>query len=163
MGTKSAGNLIAAIEESKSRDLSRLIYAFGIRQVGQKAAKVLASGFQTLDALMSAGEDQRTAIPDIGHVTERFMLDWFSNPQSLHQIKLLRSGVNMKAARKKTHRFLGKTFVLSGARSIHQGRGLSNRKAGREDLVFRLEKTIYAWRGRNRARKLQRAMGLAGK
>lgn len=75
MGKKSAQNLISAIENSKSQDLSRLIYAFGIRQVGQKAGKVLAAHFKTLDALETATLEELTAIDDIGgdYSTQ---LDW---------------------------------------------------------------------------------------
>ena len=62
MGDKSAENLIRAIENSKANDLSRLIYGLGIRQVGEKAAKVLAARFGTMEALMAATEEELTAI-----------------------------------------------------------------------------------------------------
>lgn len=119
MGEKSAANLIRAIEKSKSAGLARLICAFGIRQVGQKAGKVLASYFGTLDALMAAGAEELTAVPDIGDVTAGFILDWFKNPQSQHQIRLLReAGVSFESRdEKRDNRFLGKTFVLTGALS----------------------------------------------
>ncbi|NCC69298.1 MAG: NAD-dependent DNA ligase LigA, partial [Clostridia bacterium] len=119
MGNKSAENLLRAIEKSKSAGLSRLLCAFGIRQVGQKAGKVLASYFGSLDALMAAGAEELTAVPDIGAVTARFIKDWFDNPQSQHQIKLLReAGVSFESREeKRDNRFLGKTFVLTGALS----------------------------------------------
>ena len=69
-GTTAAKKLLQAIEASKDNDLSRLINAFGIRQVGTKAAKVLARSFGTLDALMAATEEELTAIDDIGGITE---------------------------------------------------------------------------------------------
>ena len=90
MGKKSAENLMAAIEKSKSAGLGRLLFAFGIRQVGQKAGKVLAARFGTLDALMAATEEDLTAVPDIGGITAKSLLDWFSNDQSQHLIRTLR-------------------------------------------------------------------------
>lgn len=116
MGEKSASNLIDAIEKSKSAGLSRLICAFGIRQVGQKAAKVLASHFGNLDSLVRADVNELTLIPDIGGITAQFITEWFSNPQSLHLIERLRSaGVDFTSHEEiKDNRFAGMTFVLTG-------------------------------------------------
>lgn len=117
MGKKSAENLLAALEKSKSAGLARLLCAFGIRQVGQKAAKVLAAYFENLDALMAADAELLTTIPDIGAVTAGFIIDWFANPQSQHLIERLRSaGVDFSGREeKKDGRFAGMTFVLTGA------------------------------------------------
>lgn len=119
MKRKSAENLLRAIKNSKSAGLARLLCAFGIRQVGQKAAKVLAANFGTLDALMAAGPMELTAVPDIGAVTAGFITDWFANLQSRHQIELLRkAGVSFESREeKRDNRFLGKTFVLTGTLS----------------------------------------------
>ncbi len=116
MGKKSAENLIAALEKSKQNDLSRLICAFGIRQVGSKAAKVLARQFRTLDALAAATVDELTAVPDIGGITAQFLADWFAEPQSRHLIETLRSaGLNFESKEEAAgDRFAGKTFVLTG-------------------------------------------------
>ena len=76
MGKKSAENLIGAIEKSRSNDLSRLIYGLGIRQVGEKAAKVLAMRFGALDALMAATVEELTAVPDVGEITARCIVDY---------------------------------------------------------------------------------------
>ena len=116
MGKKSAQNLIAAIERSKGQDLSRLIYAFGIRQVGQKAGKILAARFGTLDALQNASLEELTAVDDVGEITARSILDWFASPQSRHLIaRLKEAGVNMEAAEQGgDQRFAGMTFVLTG-------------------------------------------------
>ena len=116
MGKKSAQNLLTAIEKSKSQDLSRLLFSFGIRQIGQKAGKVLAARFGTLDALCEASLDDLTAVDDIGTVTAQSVLNWFADPQSRHLIERLRqAGVNMTAAEQENdQRFAGKTFVLTG-------------------------------------------------
>ena len=117
MGKKSAQNLLAAIEKSKEQDLSRLIYAFGIRQVGQKTGKVLSGRFGSLDALQAATLEELTAVEDIGEITARSIVDWFHSPQSLHLISRLKeAGVNMLAEQKgEDQRFAGKTFVLTGS------------------------------------------------
>lgn len=116
MGKKSAENLINRIDTSKQQDLSRLLYAFGIRQVGQKAAKVLARTFGSLDALEKASLEELTAVDDIGPITARNIVDWLSGEQARHQISLLRAaGVNTSSREEqKDNRFLGKTFVLTG-------------------------------------------------
>lgn len=116
MGKKSAENLLSAIEKSKSAGLGRLLFAFGIRQVGQKAGKVLAARFGTLDALMAADEATLTAVPDIGGITARSLLDWFASEQSRHLIESLRAaGVSFESTEAPVGDALaGKTFVLTG-------------------------------------------------
>ena len=116
MGKKSAENLIDAIEKSKSAGLARLICAFGIRQVGAKAAKVLARHFGTLDALMDATLLELLAVQDIGQITAENIVDYFENPQSRHQIELFRqAGVSFAGDEEIVdNRFAGKTFVLTG-------------------------------------------------
>ena len=117
MGKRSAQKLLEAIERSKSQDLSRLLFAFGIRQVGQKAGKVLAARFRTLEALQSATLEELTGVDDIGAVTAQSLLDWFASPQSQHLIARLReAGVNMEAEEQGSdQRFAGMTFVLTGS------------------------------------------------
>ncbi len=117
MGKKSAENLIHNLEESKSRGLARLLCAFGIRQVGAKAAKVLARRFATLDELMTASEEELTNIGDVGPITARYIVRWFGSPQSQHQVELLReAGVSFESREEIADtRFAGKTFVLTGA------------------------------------------------
>ena len=118
-GEVAANKLIDAIENSKSRDLSRLIYALGIRQVGAKTGKVLAAAFTTLDALMGASVDQLMQIPDVGEITAMSIREWFSQEQSIKMIERLRNaGVNFSSTRIMNDlRFAGKTFVLTGALS----------------------------------------------
>ena len=118
-GGKAAEKLLAAIENSKEQDLSRLIFALGIRQVGAKAGKVLASHFGSMDALMNATEEELTQVSDVGGVTAWNIAHWFAQPQSRHMIERLReAGVNFENKRTLTdQRFAGKTFVLTGALS----------------------------------------------
>ena len=116
MGAKSAENLIRAIEKSKANDLSRLIYGLGIRQVGEKAAKVLASHFSTMDALMAATAEELTEIDDVGGITARCIVDYLAQPQSRDLIARLKAAdVNMESTRQQVDdRFKGMTFVLTG-------------------------------------------------
>jgi len=127
MGRKSADNLLAAIERSKENDLSKLLFAFGIRQVGQKAGKILAARFGSLDALSQATEEELTAIDDIGAITAHYLTEWFASPQSQHLIGVLKAaGVNMESlAEPVGDRLAGLTFVLTGELS-----GYSRKRAG---------------------------------
>ena len=116
-GDTAAKKLLAAIENSKQQDVSRLIYALGIRQVGAKTGKVLASAFGSLDGLMNATEEALTEVPDVGAVTAASIADWFRQEQSKHMVERLRqAGVNFESKRVITDtRFAGMTFVLTGA------------------------------------------------
>ena len=115
-GDTQAKKLLKAIDESKSRDLSRLIFALGIRQVGAKAGKTLASHFGNLDALMNATLEELTGVEDVGGITAQNILDWFAQPSAREMIERLRSaGVNFESQRTVTDaRFAGMTFVLTG-------------------------------------------------
>ncbi|MCD7755068.1 MAG: NAD-dependent DNA ligase LigA [Firmicutes bacterium] len=116
-GDTAARNLMDAIEKSKQQDLSRLIYALGIRQVGAKTGKVLAAQFGSMDALMYASQETLTLVPDVGGVTAGSIAQWFAQPQSQHMIQRLRdAGVNFQSKRSLADtRFAGMTFVLTGA------------------------------------------------
>ena len=116
-GDTQAKKLLKAIDESKSRDLSRLIFALGIRQVGAKAGKTLAGHFGNLDALMDASLEELTGVEDVGGITAQNILDWFAQPSAREMIERLRTaGVNFESQRTVTDaRFAGMTFVLTGA------------------------------------------------
>ena len=116
MGKKSAENLIRSIANSRSNDLSRLIYGLGIRQVGEKAAKVLALHFKTFDALSAATVEELTEINDVGAVTAQCIVEYLAQPQAQDLIRRLReAGVNMKSTTELVdQRFSGMTFVLTG-------------------------------------------------
>lgn len=119
MGAKSADNLISAIERSKKAGMARLIYALGIRQVGQSAAKTLADTFGSVRALSEAGEERLQAVEDIGPVTARYITEWFVSPQSQHLLRRLeQAGVDMEQERRASGgRFEGISFVLTGSLS----------------------------------------------
>ena len=164
MGKKSAQNLMAAIRRSKDQDLSRLIYAFGIRQVGQKAGKILAARFQTMEALEHATLEELTAVNDVGEITARSILTWLESPQSRHLIARLRqAGVNMTAAEQGSdQRFAGMTFVLTGgleqftrdqAAAMIEDRG--GKSAGSVS-----KKTAYVVAGEGAGSKLKKALDL---
>lgn len=118
-GTKAAQKLLSAIEASKRQDVSRLIFALGIRQVGAKTGKSLASYFGSLEKLMEASLEELTEVPDIGEVTAKSIYDWFAQPQSRHMLRRLKdAGVNFESRRVASDtRFAGKTIVLTGALS----------------------------------------------
>ncbi len=115
-GEKSAENLLRSVEESRNRGLDRLIYALGIRQVGQKAGKILAKKFRTLDNLSKATEDELCQTEDVGPVTARYIREYFSNPKNLEYIEHLRqAGLNFEDSTEAGGtKFEGLTFVLTG-------------------------------------------------
>ena len=116
-GETAAKKLLSAIENSKKQDLSRLIYALGIRQVGAKTGKVLAQHFGNLDALANASPEELTQVSDVGAVTAENIASWFAQPQAKEMVEQLRAaGVNFESQRSVTDaRFAGMTFVLTGA------------------------------------------------
>ncbi|MBR5754469.1 MAG: NAD-dependent DNA ligase LigA, partial [Erysipelotrichaceae bacterium] len=96
-GEKSFNNLVEAIENSKANSLERLIYGLGIRQVGEKAAKVLAAHYRTMDEFMNASVESLSAIRDIGPVTAEYIREFFGeqdNIEMINQLKLF--NVNME-------------------------------------------------------------------
>lgn len=116
MGDKSAANLIAAIEKSKAAGLERLIYALGIRNIGQVAAAALARRFGTLDACMAATVEEICEIEDFGAVTASCAVDFFSHAPNRELCRRLSEAgvVTVATARQVDDRFAGMTFVLTG-------------------------------------------------
>lgn len=164
MGKKSAENLINAIERSKQQDLSRLLCAFGIRQVGQKAAKVLARTFGTLEALERAEVAELTAVEDIGPITGENVAAWLRSPQAQHQIRLLRqAGVNtVSREQRRDSRFLGKVFVLTGTLKGYtrdEAAAVIESLGGKTSSSVS-KKTSYVLAGENPGSKLEKARQL---
>ena len=164
MGEKSAQNLIDAIAKSKQQDLSRLIYAFGIRQVGQKAGKILAARFRSLDALEHATMEQLVEVEDIGAITAQSILDWMASPQSQHLMAHLRAaGVNTLAEEQGSdHRFAGMTFVLTGGLehfTREEAAELIEKRGGKAAGSVS-KKTAYVVAGEGAGSKLRKAQEL---
>ena len=164
MGKRSAKKLLAALEKSKRQDLSRLIYAFGIRHVGQKAGKILSARFQTLEALQNATLEELTAVDDIGEITARNVLEWISSPQSQHLIQRLKeAGVNMTAEEQGSdQRFAGMTFVLTGALekfTRDEASGMIEARGGKSAGSVS-KKTTYVVAGEAAGSKLRKAQEL---
>mgnify|MGYP001468924887 CR=1 FL=1 len=164
MGPKSAENLIHAIERSKQNDLSRLLFAFGIRQVGQKAAKVLAARFGTLDALRGATVETLTEVNDIGEITARSLVAWLHSPQAEHLISALKdAGVNMASSAQSTgDQLAGKTFVLTGtlAHFSRSEAGACIEALGGKVSSSVSKKTSYVVAGEEAGSKLEKARTL---
>jgi DNA ligase (NAD+) len=116
MGEKSAANLIAALENSKKAGLEKLLFAFGIRQVGEAAAAQIAARFGTLDRVMEATEEEFLSVEDIGEVTAESLVEFFRSEETARFVeKLKAAGVSTEAVKKQTGDALqGLTFVLTG-------------------------------------------------
>ena len=164
MGKRSAQKLLSAIEASKSRELSRLLFAFGIRQVGEKAAKLLARRFHTLEELEQATLEELTAIDDVGEITAQSLLDWLSRSQSQHLIARLReAGVNMtEPDQGEDQRFAGMTFVLTGAleKFTRDEAAAMIEARGGKSAGSVSKKTAYVVAGENAGSKLRKAQEL---
>jgi DNA ligase (NAD+) len=116
MGEKSAENLLHAVDASRDRDLYRVIYACGIRHIGEKAAKLLAGHFGTMQAVMAASVEEMMAIDGFGAVMAQSVADFFANAHSVELVERLADvGVNMTCRTERADtRFAGITFVLTG-------------------------------------------------
>ncbi|MCG0278823.1 MAG: helix-hairpin-helix domain-containing protein, partial [Thermanaeromonas sp.] len=114
---QSANNLVSAIQKSKNKGLERLLFALGIRHVGERAARTLAKHFRSLDRIKEASFAELTSLPDIGPKIAASIRNFFAEPINLEVIeKLRRAGVKMEASeeREETGPLAGKTFVLTG-------------------------------------------------
>ncbi len=161
MGKKSAQNAVDAIAASKDRGLERLLYALGIRQVGQKAGKILAARFGSFDALAQATEEELTAIDDVGGITAAYIREWLESPQSKHLISRLKeAGVSMEAAQQSAgEQFKGMTFVLTGALekfTRDEAAALIEARGGKASGSVS-KKTTYVVAGENAGSKLRKA------
>ena len=116
MGSKSATNLISAIESSKGAGLARLVYALGIRNVGEVAAAALADRFGSLDALMAATAEEISELEDFGQITAECVVNFFSHPQNTALCQRLKEAglVTLNTAAPKGELFAGLSFVLTG-------------------------------------------------
>lgn len=113
---KSINNIISSIEKSKENDLSKLVFALGIRHIGAKAAKLLSDSFKTMENIISADKDSILLIDGFGDIMAESVCEFFENSKSLELVKsLAEAGVNMNSKSViKDNRFANKIFVLTG-------------------------------------------------
>jgi DNA ligase (NAD+) len=165
-GEKSASNLIAEIEQSRESDLSRLLFALGIRHVGEKAAGTLARRFGSLDAILEATEDDLQSVEEVGPNTAAAVVAWFSHPRHRELIERLRShGVNLRSKEPRPAAdgaLAGKTVVITGSLP-----GVTRDEAARrlEAAGARIagsvsKKTDYVLAGEAAGSKLEKAKSL---
>ena len=161
MGKKSAQNAVDAIAKSKENDLWRLIFALGIRQVGAKAAKILADHFGSMDALRQATAEELTEIDDVGAITADYITRWMQSSQASDLLERLKAaGVNMTCRREVVdRRFSGMTFVLTGAlnRFTREEAGEMIEQRGGKAASSLSKKTTYVVAGENAGSKLKKA------
>lgn len=161
MGKKSAQNAVDAIARSKENDLWRLIFALGIRQVGAKAAKILATHFGSMDGLRRATAEELTEIDDVGAVTADYITHWMQSDQAADLLaRLLKAGVNMECHQELVdRRFAGMTFVLTGAltRFTREEAGEMIELRGGKVSSSVSRKTTYVVAGENAGSKLKKA------
>lgn len=166
LGEKSAQNLINALEKSKTNPLYRLVYGFGIRHIGEKAAKILAAKYKTLDNLMNATVDELTQIPDIGGKMAESVVEFFSEEQTLEFIrKLKNAGVNCEDDSENLvvdTRFEGMTFVLTGTLEKYKRSeaGKIIEGFGGKTSSSVSKKTTYVLAGKEAGSKLEKAESL---
>lgn len=163
-GEKSATNMMSAIEASKSRALWRLIYALGIRGIGQAAAKLLSESFLTLDALMQADTERISAIEGIGPVMAQSVADFFADEANREQIEKLRqAGVNMtEQVQYDSAALAGLTFVITGTlpdMTRDEAKALIEKNGGKVSSSVS-KKTGYLLAGEEAGSKLQKAQSL---
>lgn len=161
MGKKSAQNAVDAIARSKENDLWRLIFALGIRQVGAKAAKILATHFGSMDGLRRATAEELTGIDDVGAVTADYITHWMQSDQAADLLaRLQKAGVNMECHQELVdRRFAGMTFVLTGAltRFTREEAGEMIELRGGKVSSSVSKKTTYVVAGENAGSKLKKA------
>ncbi len=164
MGKKSANNLIKAIEKSKQNDLSKLIFALGIHEVGEKAAVLLAQKFETMDVLMAATAEEISAIDGFGTVMAKNVETFFRREANIQQIERLKScGLNMNCLMEKAgDKLVGKTFVLTGTLPTlkrSEAQALIEKQGGKVSGSVS-KKTTYVVAGEDAGSKLTKAQEL---
>ncbi|MCL6639549.1 MAG: NAD-dependent DNA ligase LigA, partial [Firmicutes bacterium] len=167
LGPKSAQNLLNAIEKSKQNPLPKLIFALGIRHVGERAARVLAQHFGSLDRLMAATEEELVAVPEIGPKIAGSIVAFFAGEQNRKVIEeLVAAGVNTRAGEQggalPDGPLAGKVFVLTGSLSgftREEAKALIESRGGRvSSSVSR--NTDYVVAGESPGSKYDKAVAL---
>lgn len=164
-GRKFAGNLIDSIEKSKKQDLFHVINALGIRQVGIKAAKVLAKKYKTMEELSNASFESLALTDDVGEITANNIIEFFAQEQTKDIIERLKNlGVNMESLQEENidNRFEGKIFVLTGALEKYSRKEAEDliEKYGGKTSSSVSKKTSYVLAGEDAGSKLTKAQEL---
>lgn len=167
-GKKFAKNLIDAIEESKERELDKLICALGIRHIGTKSAKTLARKFKSIDNFMNASLEELIETDDVGEITAESIYEFFKQGQTIDLInKLKKVKVNMEIQAKgeTDGRFEGKTFVLTGTleKYTRDEAGAIIENFGGKTSSSVSKKTDYVLAGEEAGSKLTKAESLGVK
>ena len=164
MGTKSAQNLVSAIEASKSAGLARLIYALGIRNVGEVAAAALADRFGTLDELTVASVEQIAELEDFGQITAECVVNFFSHPQNVALCQRLGEAglITVNTNEPKGELLAGLSFVLTGTLPTMSRDEASEliKRAGGKVVGSVSKKTDYVVAGEAAGSKLTKAQSL---
>jgi DNA ligase (NAD+) len=166
MGPKSSENLLDEIQKSKSNDIARLIFALGIRHVGERLAQTLAAHFRGIDMLAAAGVEELTAVEDVGPVVAESIAFFFKQPENRDLLRKLKAaGLNFAAKKgeaKGDQPLAGKTFVLTGELdrfSRDEAKDAIERRGGTvTDSVSK--KTTYLVVGKEPGSKLAKAQKL---
>lgn len=164
IGDKSSQNLREAIERSKQADVSRLIFAFGIRHIGSKAASLMAEHFLTMDSILSASAEDFEKIEGFGEIMARSAAEFFSLDDTRQAVERLRDlGVNMRSLKEiKDQRFSGKTFVLTGTLPTYkrsEAAAIIESFGGKASSSVS-KKTDYVLAGEEAGSKLDKAVSL---
>ena len=164
-GKKFAGNLIDSIEKSKKQDLFHVINALGIKQVGIKAAKVLAKKYKTMEELSNASFESLALTDDVGEITANNIIEFFAQEQTKDIIERLKNlGVNMESMQEENidNRFEGKIFVLTGALETYSRKEAEDliEKYGGKTSSSVSKKTSYVLAGEDAGSKLTKAREL---
>lgn len=167
MGKKLAENLLTAIENSKKRELSRLIFALGIRHVGEHTAKLLASAFGSMENLAKASEEELVSIREVGPQVASSIADFFKSEENLRVLERLQeAGVSPTVEEKRVGgRFTGKTFVFTGALekfTRDEAKKMVEREGGHAAGSVS-KKTDYVVAGAEAGSKLEKAQQLGVK
>ena len=164
MAEQSAKNIVDAVNKSKENDLSKLVFALGIRHVGQKAAKLLSERFGTMTGIIEASFDDIMTIDGFGKIMAESVVDYFSMPQTKELIdRLMASGLNMKSLKEvKDMRFAGKTFVLTGTLPTYSRKEAAEiiESFGGKTASSVSKKTDYVLAGEEAGSKLVKAQSL---
>lgn len=162
---KSAENLLRSVEASKSSGLSKLIFALGIRNIGEVAARALAAKFQSLDSLSRAGTDELTSVEGIGEESAEALRLFFENPSNISEMKVLSEYGVATVEKKKSDTLSGKTFVVTGTLKRFKRDEIKEAIASNGGFVSESvsEKTDFLIAGDSAGSKLSKAQALSVK